>query len=124
MKRFVCKRCGNCCKGESTVSLSPEERDRIAEFLGLPLEEFLERFAEPRGGNRVEMKTKDGYCIFYNSQKGLCSIHPVKPEKCKEWPFPEIIFTDEENFQIIKSSCKGLEKFSFSDIQQVKNLTK
>lgn len=124
MKVFFCQRCGECCKGESTVGLSPEERERIARFLGLSLQEFMESFTEVKGEERVEMKTKDGYCIFYDQTKRLCAIHPVKPDKCKEWPFPEIIFKDETNFQIIKASCKGLEKFSFTDIQQIKNLTK
>lgn len=124
MKAFGCKRCGSCCKGESTVSLSSEEMDRIARYLSLDREAFIEKFTVFVGKNRIEMKTKEGYCIFYDKDNSHCLIHPVKPEKCKEWPFPSIIFADRENFEIIKASCPGLESFSFEDIKQSKNLTK
>ncbi|MCS7149482.1 MAG: YkgJ family cysteine cluster protein [Caldimicrobium sp.] len=124
MKAFSCKRCGACCKGESTVSLSLEEMDRIAKYLSLDREVFIEKFTVIYGKNRIEMKTKEGYCIFYDKDNNHCLIHPVKPVKCKEWPFPLIIFSDRENFEIIKASCPGLEFFSFEDIKQSKNLTK
>lgn len=116
MKYFICKRCGFCCKGESTVALSPEEVEIIAQYLSLKKEEFTETFTTFKAPNRIEMKTRNGYCIFYDDKNKLCLIHPVKPERCKEWPFPRGIFLSEENFMIIKSSCPGLENFSFEDI--------
>ncbi|MGB9761380.1 MAG: YkgJ family cysteine cluster protein [Caldimicrobium thiodismutans] len=120
MKEFHCKRCGFCCKGNSTVGLSEEEIQRIADFLGFSKEEFLEKYTLKKGTKRVEMKIKDGYCIFYDKKRKRCKIHPVKPEKCKEWPFTPAIFQDEENFLIIKSSCLGLEEFTFEDITNLK----
>ena len=116
MRKFVCKRCGFCCKGESTVSLSEKEIQRIAEYLGLLREEFLEKYTVKKGEKRIEMKVKEGYCIFYDRVKRLCRIHPVKPEKCKEWPLVSALFRDEENFLIIKESCLGLKDFTFTDI--------
>jgi Fe-S-cluster containining protein len=44
MKRFVCKRCGACCQGESTVSLTEEDVLNIANYLGLSVENFLKEY--------------------------------------------------------------------------------
>ena len=38
---FKCRRCGNCCKWHGYVRLKEHEIDKIAEFLKLELEEFL-----------------------------------------------------------------------------------
>ncbi len=118
MKNFQCKRCGACCRGESTVSLSDEEIQRMALFLGLSLEEVLQKYIVIKGEKRKEMRTLEGYCIFFDKEKRLCRIHPVKPERCKEWPFPPIIFKDRENFQIIQSFCDGLKSLTFEEISQ------
>jgi len=70
------------------------------------------------------MKVQGGYCIFYDPSQRLCRIHPVKPDRCKEWPFPPVIFKDPENFEIIRASCEGLKEFEFEDILKLKVLTK
>ena len=108
-KLFECKRCGFCCQGESTVSLSPEEQERIASYLGLELKEFLARYTV-RKGKRVEMKTVAGHCIFYDEKESLCRIHPVKPFRCREWPLHPSIIRDRESFEIIRRTCPGFAK--------------
>ncbi|MEZ0344599.1 MAG: YkgJ family cysteine cluster protein [Caldimicrobium sp.] len=120
MKKFVCKKCGFCCKGESTVSLSEKEILKIAEYLGISREEFLENYTIKKEEKRIEMKIVEGYCIFYDKREGVCKIHPVKPEKCKEWPLVPALFRDEENFLIIKESCIGLKDFTFNDVINLK----
>jgi len=108
-KLFECKRCGFCCQGESTVSLTPEEQARIAHFLGLSLEEFLSLYTVRRG-SRVEMKTLNGHCIFYDEKESLCRIHPVKPFHCRQWPLHPSILKDPESFEIIRRTCPGFSK--------------
>jgi Fe-S-cluster containining protein len=108
-KLFQCQRCGFCCQGESTVSLSPEEQKRIARYLDLSLEEFLSRYTVRRG-KRVEMKTISGHCIFYDEEESLCRIHPVKPSHCRQWPLHPSILRDEESFEIIRRTCPGFAK--------------
>jgi len=105
---FECKRCGFCCQGESTVSLSEEEVRRMAAFLGLSREEFLRRYTVYRGG-RLEMRTVDGHCIFYRGEEG-CLVHPVKPDRCRQWPLHPSILKDPENFEIIRSTCPGFRE--------------
>lgn len=122
LKIFECKRCGACCAGESTVSLSSEEIQSIAQFLNTSQEEFLKKYTVFKGKTRIEMKTLNGYCIFFDFSKKICKIHPVKPLKCKEWPFPPAIFEDEENFKIIQNFCEGLKNFAWEEIKLFKNI--
>jgi Fe-S-cluster containining protein len=119
MKKFVCRQCGTCCAGTSTISLAPHEIERISKFLGVSREEFLKKFTVLKKPNRIEMKTENGYCIFLDQKTGLCKIHPVKPDICKKWPFIPALF-DKENFEIIKSFCKGLEDFTWEDVLEIK----
>lgn len=121
---FKCKRCGSCCKGESTVSLSKEEISRIAKFLNLSESKFLKKYTVKRGDFRIEMKVKEGFCIFFDRKKRLCKIHPVKPKKCKEWPFVPAIFEDEESFKIIQNSCLALKGLNWEQLKFFKNLHK
>lgn len=106
---FECRRCGFCCQGESTVSLSPEEIARIATFLGISIQE-LHRDYLVRRGKRIEMRTVEGHCIFYDAQESLCRIHPVKPDHCRQWPLHPSILKDPESFEIIRASCPGFRE--------------
>jgi len=105
-KLFECKRCGFCCQGESTVSLSSQEQENIARYLGLSLQEFLTRYTIKKD-KRVEMKTINGHCIFYDEEKSLCKIHSVKPSACRQWPLHPSILRDPESFEIIRRTCPG-----------------
>ena len=42
MKKFVCSRCGACCRWPGAVKLTDAEVDAIAGFLNIPLADFLE----------------------------------------------------------------------------------
>jgi Fe-S-cluster containining protein len=120
--KFECQRCGSCCQGDSTISLTPQDIQRISNFLGISKQEFLENFAVIKSGNRVELKTVKGFCIFFDRESKTCKIHPVKPEKCREWPLVKAIFEDPETFRLLKSFCPGLKKISWEELQLFKNL--
>lgn len=102
---FVCRECGHCCHGETTVSLNEDDLKRMKDFLRMPLEELKKRYLRITG-NVIQMKIIDGHCIFYN--KG-CTIHPGKPWRCSQWPLHPSILTDKANFEAINSSCKGIK---------------
>lgn len=103
---FECQRCGFCCKGETTVSLSESDQIRMLNELGIESEVALKKYWRETG-NVIQMKTKDGYCIFYKSG---CTVHKGRPEKCREWPLVEAILYDEKNYETIKASCPALQK--------------
>ncbi|PIN76644.1 hypothetical protein COV22_00095 [Candidatus Woesearchaeota archaeon CG10_big_fil_rev_8_21_14_0_10_47_5] len=90
----ACNRCGHCCRYGSGV-LIDDGLPRIAAFLRLTEEELKSRYLEeiekfnttlfrPRLIRNREGKHELPYgrCIFW-SEKGGCTIHPVKPLQCR-----------------------------------------
>jgi len=106
---FSCKCCGHCCHGTSTVSLSEEEQRRIASFLGLSLDDFLNKYCIIKD-KRIEMKIVNRHCIFYNEENGFCNIHPVKPDACRQWPLHPSILYDRGAWEAIRKDCPGFSK--------------
>lgn len=94
MKVFHCKCCGSCCRWEGVVRYKPEEGAAIADFLGIPEEEFIQRYTRLAHDRRglIFAEKADGACIFL-TEDNLCSINPVKPHQCAafpyEWTVPE-----------------------------------
>ena len=114
---FKCKMCGHCCHGEATVSVSLEEQERIASFLGITIKRLRQEYLHPKK-DCTEMKIVDGHCIFYG-QDGLCRIHPVKPFHCKQWPLHPSILGDEAAWKAIKSDCPGFRQdVSYQEVKE------
>lgn len=89
---YVCQRCGNCCRWPGEVRVSEEEISRIAAFLKLSEEEFIERYTELRQDRRgLTLISKPNHeCIFLDGIE--CRIQAVKPQQCidfpNKWNFP------------------------------------
>ncbi len=103
---FECQQCGDCCHGETTVSLDAEDLRRMVDYLGLPEEEVKEKYLRVNG-NVIQMKIVDGHCIFYRDG---CTIHTGKPWRCSQWPLHPSILGDQANFEAITRSCLGLKR--------------
>lgn len=91
---FVCARCGNCCRGEGFVRVSPEEQRAMAAYLGIGLEEFQRLYTRPpeiaehAAAGDLWLRDQPGpeqACIFLGPDNS-CRVHPVKPQKCKDFP--------------------------------------
>lgn len=106
---FQCTRCGFCCHGETTVSLSAYDQKRMAAELGMSIEEARETYWR-LSGNVVQMQVKDGHCIFYDPEIKGCSVHAGRPERCREWPLHPSILADKNNYTTIVDSCPGLNR--------------
>ena len=84
---YLCQRCGNCCRWPGDVRVDNEEIARIAEYLDVPLDDFLERFTRINA-NRTGLSLIDkpnGECIFLEG-KNICQIQAVKPVQCSGFP--------------------------------------
>ncbi len=109
--RFECQVCGTCCQGEGGIYLSPEEERRIAEFLGCRSRIFRSRFClEKNGRVYIHIRETDGYCHF--AVEGQCTIHPVKPTPCRQWPFFKPMLTDQPNWEVARNSCPALAPYA------------
>lgn len=84
---FQCLRCGKCCTWGGECRITDHEADRIAEFLGITSQEFIDKYTEltaDRQGLTLTEKSP-GVCIFYTTPPG-CAIQEVKPEQCRGFP--------------------------------------
>lgn len=107
MKAFQCQMCGTCCQGEGGIFLNAMEIEEIARFLGVTPQAFLSRYCEEKHGRVYITTGRDKFCIFFDREKN-CLIHPVKPERCELWPFYPAIVSDEENWEMAKDACPGI----------------
>lgn len=104
---FVCRRCGDCCKGYGGTFVTPDDIMRIALFIGASPETFVETYCRMSGGRPVIAQKADSYCIFWDEEK-MCLIHPVKPRMCRDWPFIESVARDPANWEIMSGVCPGI----------------
>ena len=83
------------------------EVEGIAAFLKITPEDFIFRFCEEKHGRYAIKTGKDGFCLFYGKEMG-CLIHPVKPQPCALWPYYRAIVEDEQNWELTKDACPGI----------------
>jgi hypothetical protein len=104
---FTCTQCGDCCKGFGGTYLAETDIFAISAFLGVSESELLEKYCVLSGKRPVLAQRSDGYCIFFDRN---CSIHPVKPQMCRKWPFIESVLVDPINWQIMADRCPGMRR--------------
>ncbi len=112
--------CGNCCTGpEGAVYFSPEEGQAMAAKVGLPLEEFLQRFSRRLGNQRSlreKVTTFGNDCIFLDREsipgKAVCGLYEARPEQCRTWPFWEGNLRSRKAWEEAKRQvpCPGMDK--------------
>ena len=89
---YQCDRCTACCKWPGDVKVEPHEITRIAEFLGIDEDDFIQKFTRlrmRRDGLSLISRPNDE-CIMLENDR--CKIQTVKPFQCKgfpnRWNFP------------------------------------
>jgi len=112
---FQCRRCGHCCHGETTVSLTKEDLANMVAYLRMEEEEVIKKYLRVTG-KVIQMQVQDGHCIFY-SDKG-CTVHPARPWRCRQWPLHPSMLTDQANFSAIKDSCPGIRLTDYGDFKR------
>ena len=89
MTDFKCQGCGACCRiKDGIVRIGDDEVRRIAAFLGMTEQEFIDRETEiaPDRKTLILKSRPDESCV-YLTDDNRCCIHPVKPDKCRTFPF-------------------------------------
>ncbi len=125
MSAFLCKICGDCCKGDGSVFLYPEDIAAIAEHFCLSAQEAVDKYAEHVMLEIVEdtgsylympyliLKKNESGCIF--SIENLCEIHKLKPYQCKNTPFVSEFFSDNSWRKYLKDNCPALKTMDEKD---------
>ena len=72
--------------GRQQVKLTDSETARLATFLGLGEDDFIQRFTRvdaARNGLAL-VDQPGGACVFLDG--GDCPVDPVKPQRCRDFP--------------------------------------
>lgn len=102
---FLCRQCGECCRGEKGILVNAAELTAMAAYLGLLPEVFADRYlVDTQLG--PQLATRNGACVLQDD--GLCRVHPVKPRICREWPFLQALLDHADEFEAAKEACPGL----------------
>ena len=81
--------------------------EAISRYVGTDSRKFVTEFCQQSGNRPLLAQRSDGYCIFWDK---LCTIHPVKPLMCRQWPFLKSLLVDSKNWQVMANSCPGIRK--------------
>jgi len=89
---YDCKRCRNCCKLLS-AQIPGEDIDRIASFLNMSREEFVDKHLQQEElGEWIEKHSPCGFL----SETGECRLGKFCPKSCKDFPYtnqPDRLFS-------------------------------
>jgi Fe-S-cluster containining protein len=90
------------------VRIGPGDATRIAAHLGLSPAAFRSRYLAA-GGDRLR-EGLGGRCPFLRDGRSTaCAIYPVRPERCRSWPFwPELAESPTELAEAVRL-CPGIE---------------
>src|SRR5687768_10059071 len=80
--RIDCRTCANCCKTQHPL-FSRTEAERIAEYLGMSLQELRQRYLDSNA-EAGKYITRQLPCPFLHNN--LCSVYPVRPAVCENYP--------------------------------------
>ena len=83
---YQCQRCTACCRWPGDVKISDEETAAIADYLGLPVTEFVHRYTRLRVNRQglSIIEREDHTCSFLEGND--CRINDVKPQQCRDFP--------------------------------------
>ncbi len=102
---FKCTKCGDCCKGYGGTYVTAKDIEAIAGYIKTDPESFVDNYCNISGSKLVLAQGENGYCIFWDD---ICTIHPVKPHMCRQWPFIKSILIDADNWDIMANQCPGI----------------
>ncbi|MBF0572611.1 MAG: YkgJ family cysteine cluster protein [Desulfamplus sp.] len=108
--------CGECCRGFGGTYVTDDDIKKIAQFIRCDLIKFKAEFCSKSGSKYVlSQHSQTRKCIFFDNEK-QCSIHPVKPRMCRNWPFIKTVVNHPENWNVMADSCPGMTKDVPEDI--------
>ncbi|MCC7085157.1 MAG: YkgJ family cysteine cluster protein [Pirellulales bacterium] len=86
--KFECSQCGDCCTGSpGYVWLTHEEIAALARRLGIPLDQFEQKFVRQVGIRKSLIEFENGDCVFFDGQARKCTVYEDRPKQCRTWPF-------------------------------------
>lgn len=115
---FDCTMCGICCNGYGGTYVTADDVKAIADFIGADQDSFIENYCSFSNGKPLLKSGENGKCIFF---KEKCTIHPVKPRMCREWPFIPAVLKEPGNWELMSDACPGIK--TEVDFKTLKKIT-
>ena len=108
--RFSCRRSGNCCaRPEGIVEVTDADVTAIARHLGISEPGFRSRYL--RADGRAPLDGLGNRCVFLaEGSHAACTIYPVRPERCRTWPFWPELLDSPQQLREAMLLCPGIEK--------------
>jgi Fe-S-cluster containining protein len=105
----ACNLCNaKCCRGESGyIFLTKEEGQKIADFLKIDFNKFLEDYTY-LVTNKIslkEIKFQNEYLCIFLDKNNKCEIYDFRPKQCKTFPFWNYY---RDNVEELKKECIGV----------------
>ena len=90
------------------MRIGPEDIPRIAAHLELSTDAFRSRYLTASGDRLVE--GLGGRCVFLEEGRpAACGIYPVRPARCRSWPFWPELRDSREALDDAMRLCPGIE---------------
>jgi Fe-S-cluster containining protein len=120
--QFECQAdCGACCTNHDDyayVYIQSAEAERLAEFLGHELEEFLERYAAVDGDELV-LRMDQPNCPFLDGSS--CTVYPVRPVQCSTFPFWVENLSSRRAWRRLARFCPGIDQGETVDLLKIRD---
>jgi Fe-S-cluster containining protein len=118
--RFRCTQCGDCCTGApGYVWVNKAEMERLAEELGLPLDQFERQYVRKVGIRHSLVEHLNGDCVFFDTQTRKCRVYSARPRQCRTWPFWDSNVRSEEAWRRTSEICPGCNQGDLVPLEQV-----
>jgi Fe-S-cluster containining protein len=79
---------------------------RLAEFVGLPFDEFTSRYVRRVGDRYSLVERPNGECVFWDAASG-CTVYDARPAQCRTWPFWPGHLESPEAWRRTQAFCPG-----------------
>jgi len=118
--RFECTQCGDCCTGSpGYVWVNAEEIRQLAEHLGLPIEEFEQKYVRKVGVRKSLVEYSNCDCVFFDGEARKCTVYEARPRQCRTWPFWDSNVRTPEAWQRTCEVCPGSGQGQLVPVEQI-----
>ena len=98
---YQCQRCTNCCRWPGDVVLEEDEVQKIADFLEMPLYDFVRDLTRLRGNRQgLSLIDREGSDTCIMLEGNSCKLQAVKPHQCSGFP-------NQWNFKNWQEKCEA-----------------
>lgn len=107
---FSCTRCGNCCKGEGYVWVTPDEIEMYADRLGMTVDDFANRYVRQAHGKYSLREIGPEHRCVLLGDDDRCRVYEDRPQQCRTFPFWELPTKKRAEWEALKDYCPGIDR--------------